>query len=149
MNYDIEKILEEWNKDSKINSNRLDQSLIDIVLLHTKYLDMLTRTKLKLKKQESDYKQLEAKKWLWYNGKMTKQEIDNLGWGHDPMKGLKVMKSDMDNFYRLDQDLVNEKLKIDYTRTVLETLDEIMTSLRWRHSHIKNIIDWRRFEAGG
>ena len=38
---------------------------------------------------------------------------------------------------------------ITYYKTYIETLTEIINVLKWRHSTIKNIIDWRRFESGG
>ena len=37
----------------------------------------------------------------------------------------------------------------EHQETLVETLDEIMNNIRWRHSTIKNIIDWRRFTSGG
>ena len=35
------------------------------------------------------------------------------------------------------------------THSGLYTLEEIMNNIRWRHSTIKNMIDWRRFTSGG
>ena len=38
--------------------------------------------------------------------------------------------------------------RIEYIKTIKETLEEIINNIRWRHSSIKNAIDWRRFESG-
>ena len=59
------------------------------------------------------------------------------------------MKGDMNHFYDSDTDIQKSEVKITYYKTMLDTLDEIINNLKWRHSTIKNMIDWRRFEAGG
>jgi hypothetical protein len=38
--------------------------------------------------------------------------------------------------------------RIDYLKTMIDTLEEIISNIRWRHSTIKNMIDWRKFESG-
>jgi hypothetical protein len=67
----LENILEEWQTDCEIDENNLDKSSIEIAKLHAKYLEMLSITKLKLKKTELNQKILLKEKWLYYNGKMT------------------------------------------------------------------------------
>ncbi|NDH06682.1 hypothetical protein EBX93_12305 [bacterium] len=32
--------------------------------------------------------------------------------------------------------------------TLVETLQEILDSVKWRHSHIKNMIEWKKFTSG-
>ena len=59
------------------------------------------------------------------------------------------MKGDLDYYYNADTDIQKSEVKIVYYKTILYTLDEIINNLKWRHSTIKNMIDWRRFEAGG
>ena len=88
-------------------------------------------------------------KWLWYNGKMQKDEIDRLGWEYDALNGLKILKGEMDYYYNSDPHIQEMQAKIDYLKTLIETLEEIINNIRWRHSTIKNMIDWRRFESGG
>ena len=55
----------------------------------------------------------------------------------------------MDYYYDADSDIQKSEEKITYFKTYIETLTEIINVLKWRHSTIKNIIDWRRFESGG
>ena len=88
-------------------------------------------------------------KWLYYNGKMDAETIQEKGWDFDPFNGLKVLKGDMDHYYDADTDIQQSEEKITYYKTVISTLDEIINNIRWRHSTIKNMIDWRRFESGG
>ena len=145
----LEDVLKMWAKDSEIDDIRLDESSKKTASLHAKYLEMLSVTKLQLKRRDMDFKVLLKNKWLWYNGKMPKDQIDQLGWEYDALNGLKVLKGEMDYYYDSDPHIQEAQAKIDYLKTLIETLEEIINTIRWRHSTIKNMIDWRKFESGG
>ena len=101
------------------------------------------------KKSQLNQKTLLKDKWLYYNNKMSKEEIDEHGWDYDPFKGLKIMKSDMHHWYDTDKDIQKSEEKVTYYKTLVETLQEMVETLRWRHQTIGNIIKWKNFEAGG
>ena len=146
---DINKILEMWSKDSVIDEFKLDSATVETSRMHSKYLELLTVNKLQLKRREAELRILLKDKWLYYNGKLTKEEIDAKGWQYDPFNGLsKPLKGEMDFYYDSDKDIVEANAKIEYIKTVIDTLEEIISTLRWRHQSIKNMIDWRRFESG-
>ena len=145
----IENVLSEWQDDSIINQSQLDKSSVDTAKLHAKYLQWLSLAKLHLKKAQMNQKTLLKEKWLYYNGKMSQEEIESRGWDYDPFDGLKVMKGDMDYYYDSDKDIQQSEEKITYYKTLVETLQEIVETLRWRHQTIGNIIKWKQFEAGG
>jgi len=145
----LENILEQWKNDSVIDEHNLDRSSIDIVKLHAKYLEMLSITKLKLKRTELNQKILLKDKWLYYNGKLTEDELVEKGWEYDPFRGMKIMKGDMNKYYDSDIDIQQSEEKVVYYKTIVETLSEIVDTLRWRHQTISNIIKWKQFQAGG
>lgn len=145
----LESILEMWKKDSEIDDIRLDEASKKGASLHSKYLELLSINKLQLKRKEAEFNILLKNKWLWYNGKLSKAEIDALGWEYDALNGLKILKGEMEYYYNSDPHIQEHKAKIDYIKTTIDTLEEIINTLRWRHSTIKNMIDWRRFESGG
>ena len=105
-------------------------------------------SKLQHKKKELDFKVLLRNKWLWYNGKMSKAQIDELGWNYDPLDGLKILKGEMDYYYDSDQHIQEAQAKIELLKVQVETLKEIMESIKWRHQTIKNMIEWRKFTSG-
>lgn len=144
----LEDLIEMWKQDSEIDEMNLDDTSRQSASLHSKYLELLSMSKLKKKKLEMDYQVLLRDKWLWYNGKMSKTEMDLKGWDYDPLKGLKVLKSDMDRFYNSDSDIQKHQAKIEYYKLMIETLEEIMGNIRWRHQNIKNMIEWRKFTSG-
>lgn len=144
----LEDIIEMWKQDSEIDEMNLDDASRQSASLHSKYLELLSMAKLKKKKLEMDYQVLLKDKWLWYNGKMSKADMDAKGWQYDAMNGLKVLKGDMDRFYNSDPDIQKHQAKIDYYKLIVETLEEIMGNIRWRHQNVKNIIEWRKFTSG-
>ena len=70
----LETILNEWEKDCRIQDDLAEASR-STPSLHAKYLQMLSISKLRLKKLESEQKVLLKEKWLWYNGKMCEEEL--------------------------------------------------------------------------
>jgi len=148
MSLRIEDILEMWKTDAEIDELKLDEASQDSARLHAKYLEMLSVTRLKLKHQEMQFKVLLRDKWLWYNGKMSKEEIESRGWDYDALGGLKVLKGDMNYFYDADPGIQEAQAKISYLKEVVATLEEIMTNIRWRHQNIKNMIEHRKFTSG-
>jgi len=144
----IEDVLEMWKTDSEIDELKLDEASQQSARLHSKYLELLSVTRLQLKRKESEFRVLLKDKFLWYNGKMSKDEMDARGWSYDPLNGLKVLKGDMDRFYDSDSDIQNAQMKIDYLKELVAVLEEIMGNIRWRHQNIKNMIEHRKFTSG-
>ena len=145
----LEEILKMWEKDSAIDEMNLDDATRDSAKMHAKYLELHSITKLQLKRLEAQFQQLLRDKYLWFNGKMSKDQIEQKGWAYDPFDGCsKPMKGEMSYFYDSDDDIQTAKAKIDYNKVMLETLDEIINTLRWRHQQISNMIKWRQFTSG-
>ena len=141
----VEDILEMWKKDATIDAKDLTESSIHTARLHAKYLELLTTSKLLLKRTEMVQKTLLRDKWLYYTGVMEKHEIEERGWEYNPFKGArKPLKSDLGYFYESDEDLQKSEAKIQYIKATIETLESIMTNITWRHQNIRNIIEWER-----
>lgn len=145
---DLESILAEWKEDSQIAKHQLDETSRVTPALHAKYLEYLSLTKLRMKKAEFDQKTLLKDKWLYYNGKMDEETLRSKGWKPDPFNGLKILKGEMEHYYDSDPEIQESEMKIQYYKTCIDTLQEIVTNLNWRHQTIGNMIKWRVFEAG-
>ncbi len=146
---DLKMILDMWSSDCVIGQSSLDESSRQTPLLHAKYLELLSTAKLRLKKAEQDQKVLLKDKWLYYNGKMDQSEIEEKGWKPDPFDGLKILKGEMDYYYDSDPEIQHSVEKIEYIKTIIDTLNEILNNINWRHQTISNMIKWRIFESGG
>ncbi len=144
----LEQIHEMWKKDCLIDKMQLDKAARDSAKLHSKYLELYSVNKLKYKKLDNDFKVLLKNKWLHYNGKLSKEEIDEFGWNYDPLDGLTILKGDMDRFYDADPLIQEHQAKMQYTQELIDTLKEILENIKWRHQNIKNIIEWNKFTSG-
>jgi len=145
----LEQILEQWKIDCEIDDIELDKSSRETPKLHAKYIELLTQAKLQKSRKEYEFKSLLKNKFMWYNGKMDKTKMDELGWDYDPFDGLtKPMKSDMDYFYEADPEIQKIQSAIDYWKTVIDTLSDIVSNITWRHQTISNMIKWRQFTSG-
>ena len=144
----LDEIKKEWEKDCEIDDIELDKSSLEVPKLHAKYQDLLSSKILVMKQYQYKYDTLLKNKWLWYNGKMSQEQIKELGWEDDPLDGLKIMKNDLQLFYNSDKDIQELNAKIEYLKVTIEYLKECMQNITWRHQTIKNTIDWRKFMAG-
>ena len=144
---DLKKIHDMWAEDSQIKM-QLDESSRETPKLHAKYLELLSTTKLQLKRAEFAQKVLLKDKWLYYNGKMSQEDVVEKGWDPDPFNGLKILKGEMDYYYDSDPEIQKSEEKIQYYKTVIDTLEQIISNLNWRHQTIGNIIKWKQFESG-
>ena len=144
----LEQILDMWKKDSIIDEMRLDESSRDCAKLHSKYLDLYSVAKLRLKDLDLKYKIILRDKFLHYGGKLSQIELDEKGWNYDPLNGLTVLKGDMDKWYDADEVIQTHQKKMAYQQELVDTLKEILDNVKWRHQNIKNIIEWRKFTSG-
>lgn len=145
---DLKSIHDMWAKDCIIEDMKLDESSRQTPILHAKYLELLSTVKLQLKRAEFSQKTLLKQKWLYYNGKMDQEAVVELGWDPDPFNGLKILKGELDYYYDSDPEIQDSEGKIQYYKTVIDTLSEIISNVNWRHQTIGNMIKWRQFESG-
>ena len=137
-----------WQADSIIDNAKLDETSKNTPQLHSKYLQLWSTAKLELRRSEFEQKKLLKDKWLYYNGKMDQETIREKGWVPDPFDGLKILKGEMDYYYDSDPEIQKSEERIQYWKTVVDTLSEIIDNLKWRHQTIGNIIKWKQFESG-
>jgi hypothetical protein len=54
----------------------------------------------------------------------------------------------MNIYYDADIDIQEMQAELEYHTVLVDTIKEILDTIRWRHQSISNIIKWRSFEAG-
>jgi hypothetical protein len=135
-----------WSDDCKINELNLGQESVKTPTLHSKYLNLLSSNRLNLRKSESDYLNMRRLKYRYYRGEMAREELQDLNW--DQWQGNKPLKNEMDEFLQVDPDLVKLSDKVEYYKTVLYQLEQIIRSLNSRTWDIKNAIEWSKFTNG-
>lgn len=144
----IETIHAMWEKDCEINRLDLTESSLQSPKIHQKYWEIMTAEKARLTMYEMQQKILLKKKWLYYNGKMSQEEIEAEGWEYDPFNGLKVLKGEMEYYYNSDTDIQQSEVKIQLQKQKIELIKDILDMIKWRHQTIRNIIEYEKFKAG-
>lgn len=142
----LSELQESWAEDCKINEMNLGQESARTPNLHAKYLNFLSSTRLNLRKVESDYLNNRRKKYKYYRGEMSQQELADEGWTQ--WQGNKPLKNEMDEFLSVDADLIVLQDKVEYFKTVMYQLEQIIRSLNSRTWDIKNAIEWNKFTNG-
>lgn len=142
----FEQLSDEWDKDCHIDEDHLDRSAIKTAQLHSKYLRILVNHKMKLSALETEYKVLRQKKFRFYRGEMTKQELQEEGW--DQWQGVKPLKNEMAEFLEGDADLNKINVKCEYIKNMIEAIESILNQLKGRDWQIRSAIDWKKFVSG-
>ena len=77
---------------------------------------------------------------------MSRDELKELGW--DQYQGVKLLKADMDEFLKGDEDLSKIETRVEYLETGVYLLESILGQIKSRDWEIKSHIDWKKFLAG-
>ena len=142
----LSEIQDMWEQDSRIDETNLGRESTRVPTLHAKYLVYLSKVKLQLRKSESDYYNTRRLKYRYYRGEMTQLELEDNGW--EQWQGNKPLKNEMDEFLQCDKDLIEYQDKVEYYRTVIYTLEQILRSINSRTWDIKTAVEWTKFTNG-
>lgn len=142
----LEELLEEWERDCELDSDHLDRSSVRTPQLHAKYLKFLSQHKMRYSALEAEYKTLRQRKFRYYRGEMSRDELKELEW--DQWQGVKPLRNEMDEFLNGDDDLNKIEMKCSYLKTMVDALESILKQLAARDWQIRNAIEWNKFVAG-
>ena len=142
----LSELTEEWNKDAPINETNLGHEAARVPILPSKYITVMSTTKLQLRTAESEYLNTRRLKYKYFRGEMTKQELEDENWSQ--YQGNKPLKNEMDELLECDDKLIELQDKIEYFKTTIYTLEQIIRSLNSRTWDIKSSIEWAKFTNG-
>jgi len=141
----IEEIRKMIELDAKIDQSALNNEASIIPQLHNKYLCLHTDEKLVLAKLENDLRILLRDKWLYYSGKMSKEQLEDKGW---EQFDLNLLKTDLDRFIRADTDVINLESKCLMQREKVNYLEQVVKLISNKIWNIRAALDWIRFTQG-
>ncbi len=142
----FDEILDMWDKDSVINDDHLDKESITTAKLHSKYVRILMQYKMKLAALGTEYNTLRQRKFRWYRGEMSRDELKENNW--DQWQGIKPLKNEMEEFLTGDGDLNKINIKMEYIKCLIEALESILQQIRGRDWSIRNAIEFKKFISG-
>ena len=143
MSLDLESIQEMWKKDSDIDRDNLHEEPLKIPSLHAKYFELYNTIFLLRKKAEQQRKNIRHERYEYYSGK-----ADPDIYIQEPFPKKVRDKDTMQKYLDADDKLSGVSLKIDYYDTMLVYIESILKQVSNRTYHIKNAIEFMRFNAG-
>lgn len=142
----LDDILNEWEKDAFIDDNHLDTYSTTTPKLHSKYINKLVDSKLRLIKLQTEYDQLRKVKFQYYRGELSRDQLKEMNW--EPWQFNRPLKNEMDEHLKGDPDLNQIRARISYIETMITTLESILTMIKGRDWSIRNSIAFKQFMAG-
>jgi hypothetical protein len=140
---DLETLQTMWANDSKIDPDNLHTESLNIPVLHSKYYDIYNNLMLLRKKAEQQRKNIRHERYEYFSGKADPEVyIDN------PFPKKIRDKETMQKYLDADTKLSGISLKIEYYSVMLSFIEDILKMISQRTYHIKNSIEFMRFNSG-
>ena len=132
-----------WKSDSKLDDDLHDNDSLAIPQLHMKYMEFHNQYSLMKKERDIEMKRLIKEKWLYYKGKAPSSVYKEI-----PFDLKLTTKEEISMFIEADEDIGKLKYKIEYIDQVVFFLDSVLRMINNRTYHIKNAIEWKKFQSG-
>ena len=140
----LESILKMWETDAVMDQTEPSKELLKIPTLHSKYLNILTKHKIAVKKSQFDYLRMKKIKIEYFGGRMSQEELDEQGWEPFPF----VLKTDLSTYMEADKDLIRLLEKKVYHEEAVKVIEYILNELKQRTWQLRSYIDWEKFVGG-
>jgi hypothetical protein len=143
---DIEELMKMWKSDSvmDLSLTEIKEEFAKIPKLHSKYLDILIRSRLLMKRSQDKYHKMKKIKWEYYTGKLDEDSLKEYGWEPFAMK----LKSDISIYLDADDDLLKFKATIYMYEQMIDFCDKVLGELKARTFQLKDVISWERLVQG-
>ena len=139
----LETLQEMWRKDSVIDTDLYCEESTKIPQLHMRYMEFFNTYSLMKRERELELNQLVRDKWLYYKGKAPSSVYKEM-----PFDLKLTTKEEISMFIEADEEVQKLQYKIGYIDQVLFFLDGVLRMINSRTYHIKNSIEWKRFQSG-
>ena len=141
----LKQIDDEWEKDSVIQPDNLGQESLNIPYLHNKYYKHLLVLKNVYRREQENYVKMKNLKHNYYNGTLTKEELDEHGW--EQYQEI-VSAKKMENLLSIDPDVTRIGNRVALIEDYIVRVQEILKIISTRSYHINNAIDWEKISSG-
>lgn len=127
-----------------IDENDLEKASLDQNRIFTMLQRLFSVHTRKLEKAISNTKKVELHRWKYYTGALTSEEYKK----EEPLR-VKPLKSDVDKYLKID-DLIIEVKSIESEQDrIVKLIEDAQKERTARGFNIKNILEYKKFMAGG
>jgi ABC-type enterochelin transport system ATPase subunit len=141
----INDVKEMVKSDLGIDQTALDTESSRTPQLHNKYLVIFMDERIKLKRLENELSVLRRNKWLYYTGRMSKEELVQFNW--EPFE-LNVLKTEANDLIDSDDEYIRMSQKTDFQKEIVNYLEGVVKIVQNRQWQIRAMIDWIKFTQG-
>jgi len=141
----INDVKEMVKSDLGIDQTALDAESSRTPQLHNKYLVIFMDERIKLKRLENELSVLRRNKWLYYTGRMSKEELVQFNW--EPFE-LNVLKTEANDLIDSDDEYIRMSQKTDFQKEIVNYLEGVVKIVQIRQWQIRAMIDWIKFTQG-
>lgn len=142
----LEDIMKYWDADSVIDSTEPGKELLKIPTLHNKYLKILVKHRLAVKRMNFEYSKLRKIKEEYYNGSLSQEELQEYGW--EPFLLNVKTKMGIEKYLESDKDLIRILEKKIHHDEAVSVCESILQELKSRTFQLRDYISWERFIGG-
>ena len=141
----LEEIQDFWNADREIDITELATESVRIPQIHDKYLKIYIDERIRLKGLQFELTKLVRLKTDYYAGKLTQEELEELGWEQFLER---LLKNEISTYIEADDDIIKLKKNIVLLEEKIHYLDSIIKMISNRGFQIKSAIDWIKYKNG-
>ena len=141
----IQDIVTEWDKDSKVDETELGTESTKIPKLHNKYLKIFMGERGSLFKLKAEKDRVRKTLLEYYLGELDRDELAELD--RDQFY-KKLLKNEIDTYIESDDEFIELNLKLALQQEKVNYIEAVLKSINNRGFQIKNAIDWLKFTNG-
>ena len=140
----LQSIAASWKTDAAVDRTDPGAALLQVSLLHAKYLHLMVTAKEMARSESIKYFRMKRVKWEYYTGKLDQATLTKYGW--EPF--LYVLKSDTSIYMDSDVDLLKQKDLVSAADDSTDLCEKILKELNNRTWQLRSFIDYEKFLQG-
>lgn len=139
----LDKLLDEWANDAKIDKACPNETAAEISSLHAKYLRTLSKNTLNMHEADKEYSTMQKLRAKYYGGELTKDELVKYGWDQYLGKTPRIA-SQWAEILKTDPLLLEIEQRKKVYELIVQNCEKIIKELGSRHYTIKAFMEWER-----
>ena len=142
----LDQILENWKKDSIVDETSPHRELLNIPILHAKYVEILSQHRIASQKAKFDYSKMKKIRREYFLGNLDKETLDEYKWEQFDLKiGT---KGNIEYYLDADELLIKFLEKKAYYDECILLCESILKELHSRTFQLKEFCTHQRFLSG-
>ena len=137
----LNDLMREWSQDKIVDGTEIEKEILKISYLHGKYLNIMSHHRVLFHKMEADYKMMKGLPEDYYQGHLTKEEMEERGW-----EPIQHVLTNPQVARKLDTDSELNKLLLRRVAhgEIVEYCQDVLKSLNSRTWDLGNVIKYRQ-----